>query len=61
MIEMLSYTVVAVVLYAVSDWLLNRIEIWRGRRFEHRSVLFFLIILTLAVISFQAIQKLFAG
>jgi hypothetical protein len=61
MIEMLSYTVVAVVLYAVSDWLLNRIEIWRGRRFEHRSVLFFLIILTLAVISFQTIQKLFAG
>lgn len=61
MIEMLSYTVAAVVLYAVSDWILNRIEIWRGRRFENRSVLFFLIILTLAVISFQAIQKFFAG
>jgi hypothetical protein len=61
MIEMLSYTVAAVLLYAVSDWILNRIEIWRGRRFENRTVVFFLIILTLAVISFQVVQKFFAG
>ena len=56
MLEMLYYTVAAVALYAVSDWILNRIEILRGARFPNRSLIFFLIILTLSVVSFQAIQ-----
>ena len=56
--EMVYYTVTAVVLYAVSDWILNRIETMRGERFEHRSLIFFALILTLALISFQIIQRL---
>lgn len=54
--EMLYYTVAAVALYAVSDWILNRIEAARGVRFANRTVVFFAIILTLSVFSFQAIQ-----
>ncbi|GJL81343.1 MAG: hypothetical protein DHS20C01_09770 [marine bacterium B5-7] len=54
--EMVVYTVVALVLYWVSDWIVNRIEIRRGQRLEHRSLLFFVIIMVLAVVSFQAIQ-----
>jgi hypothetical protein len=47
--EILYYTVTAVVLYFVSDWLLDRIEIAYGRRFKFRSLIFFVIILVLAL------------
>jgi len=56
--EMVYYTVAAVVLYAVSDWILNRIEIMRGKRFENRTLIFFALILSLAMITFQVIQRL---
>ena len=55
--EMLYYTVAAIVLYVVSDWILNRIEIRRGERFENRSLVFFAIILVLSVALFNLIQK----
>ena len=60
MLEALAYTLVAVALYALSDRLLNWLEIRRGARYENRSLIFFAIILTLALISFQAIQYFFA-
>lgn len=56
MLEALAYTVVGLLLYLISDGLLNWIETRRGARFEHRSLIFFAIILTLALVSFQAIQ-----
>jgi len=52
------YTIAGIVLYLGSDWILNRIEISRGKRFEHRSVIFFAIILVLAVGSFEIIDRL---
>ena len=54
--EMLYYTFAAVLLYLVSDWILNRIEIQRGERFENRSLIFFVIILVLALGLFELIQ-----
>ena len=54
--EVLYYTVVAACLYFMSDWILDRIEISRGERFKNRSIIFFLIILVLAVISFGFMQ-----
>lgn len=59
--EMVYYTVAAVVLYAVSDWILNRMEIMRGKRFEYRTLIFFALILTLALITFQIIQRFNPG
>jgi predicted PurR-regulated permease PerM len=55
--EMLYYTVAAIFLYVVSDWILNRIEIRRGARFENRSLVFFAIILVLSVALFNLIQQ----
>ena len=49
------FTVVAVILYLVSDRILDRIEIAAGRRFEHRTLLFFAILLTLALFTFSLI------
>jgi predicted PurR-regulated permease PerM len=55
--EMLYYTIAAIFLYVVSDWILNQIEIRRGARFENRSVVFFVIILVLSVALFNLIQQ----
>ena len=54
--EMLYYTVAAIFLYLVSDWILNQIENRRGERFENRSLIFFAIILVLSVALFNLIQ-----
>jgi len=56
--EILYYTVTAVVLYLLADWLLDRIEIAYGRRFEFRSLIFFVIILVLALLV-SRLAKLF--
>ena len=53
----LYYTVTAVLLYLVSDWILNLIEKRVGKRLEYRSVIFFVIIMVLAVSSFEMIDR----
>lgn len=54
--EVIYYTLVAAGLYFISDWILDRIEVSRGERFKNRSVIFFLIILALAFVSFSLIK-----
>ena len=58
--EIFLFTAVAVLLYLVADQLLLLLENWAGRRFENRSLIFFAILLSLAVVTFGAIQR-FAG
>ncbi len=58
MLEALIYTVVAIALYFGSDWILDRIEVAYGRRFEHRTLIFFAILLALALASFALIRRL---
>lgn len=58
--EIVYFTLVAALLYLFSNWLLERIEIAAGRRFEYRSLLFFFILLTLATTSFYLI-RLYTG
>lgn len=55
---MIYFTVVGIGLYFLSDWILDRIETARGNKFENRSVIFFVIILVLAVVSFQILGQL---
>lgn len=57
--EFVYFTAAGILLYVVSDWILNKIEQVRGERLPQRSVVFFLIILILSVIVFQAIQYFF--
>ena len=56
--EIVYFTLTAVALYLVSDWALRRMEAFAGRRFEHRSLVFFSIILGLALTSFALIRGL---
>ena len=51
--EIIYYTLMGIGLYFVSDWILDRLEISRGERFKNRNIIFFLIILTLAFLSFS--------
>jgi Ca2+/Na+ antiporter len=55
------FTIVAIILYFAADWLLERMEIAAGRRLEHRSLIFFVILLALAVSSFSFIQYYTSG
>ncbi len=56
--EFLYYTVAGLILYTVSDLILNRIERARGARFPNRSLIFLIIIMVLAVGSFSLIDHL---
>lgn len=54
--EILYYTLIGISLYFASDWLLDRIESMYGKRLEYRSVVFFVIIMILALVTSQLIN-----
>jgi len=58
--ELIYYTIAAIVLYLVSDFILNNIEIKMGKRLPNRSFVFLIIITILATGSFNIIRALFA-
>lgn len=51
----LYYTLIAIALYFLSDWLLDRIENAYGSRFQYRSLVFLAIISILALATSQII------
>lgn len=58
LVELIAFTAVGIGLYMLSDWILNRIEGAVGRRFEHRTLIFFGMLLVLALGSFALIRHL---
>ena len=54
--EIIYFTLAAVMLYFASDWIHDRIESAAGRRFENRSLIFFAILLILAMTSFALVR-----
>jgi len=59
--EIVAFTGAAVALYLVSDRILEAIEVRRGERLAHRSVVFFAILVTLALISFSILEQVLGG
>lgn len=57
--QYIMYTITAVILYLLADWMLNQIEIAIGKRLAYRSVVFFIIIFSLAIISFELLDQMF--
>ena len=51
------FTLAGIALYLGADWLLERIEIHRGERLEHRTVVFFGILLALALAAFALLRS----
>jgi hypothetical protein len=58
MIEMAMYTLAGIILYFGSDWILVQIENAAGKQFENRNLIFFAIIMVLAISSFALIRLL---
>jgi len=56
--EIIYFTLVAAILYVAADWILKRMETAAGKRFEKRSLIFFAILMTMAVTSFALIRSL---
>lgn len=55
--QYIYYTLAAIILYFLSDWILVLIEQARGKPFaEQRSLMFLLIIMVLAIGTFKAIE-----
>jgi hypothetical protein len=55
-VQLVYFTLVGAVLYLAANWIVDRFEIAAGRRFKYRSALFFGILLTLALVSFNLIR-----
>ncbi len=56
--EAVYFTLVAIALYVFCDWVLKRMEVFAGRQFEHRTLIFFALLLGLALVSFALIRNL---
>jgi hypothetical protein len=59
--EAVYFTATAIVLYVASDALLDQVERRLGRRLQYRSVVFFGILATLAVVSFTILERFGPG
>lgn len=56
--ELLFFLLVSVALYFAADWILKRAEARAGRRFENRSIIFFALLLSLALLAFAILRNL---
>ena len=56
--ETLSFILLAIALYFAADWILRRAEARAGRRFENRSIIFFGLLLAMALASFAVLRNL---
>ncbi len=55
--QVVYFIIVAVVLYWISNLILKFVEARRGEHLEHRSLVFFAILLTLALLTFWLIRR----
>jgi hypothetical protein len=58
MSELILFTLNAIVIYLVSDWLVRTIEKRRGEVLKQRQIVFFVIFLALALGTFQLLKNL---
>ncbi|MGI9236102.1 MAG: hypothetical protein ACR2QZ_01810 [Woeseiaceae bacterium] len=56
MTEILVFTLNAIVMYFLADWIVRMIEAKRGEVLKQRQAIFFVIILALLLISFQVLK-----
>ncbi len=61
MFEILVFTLNAIVIYFLADWILRQIEARRGGVLKQRQLIFFAIILVLAVVSFRVLRVILSS
>jgi len=57
-LEILLFTIVAIALYFAADWGLRMLERMHGAPLPYRNLVYFVIILLLALGSFEFLQRL---
>ncbi|MDH5500166.1 MAG: hypothetical protein OEY72_03585 [Gammaproteobacteria bacterium] len=60
MMEVLVFTLNAIVIYLLADWIIREIEKRRGAVLKQRQAIFFVVFLVMALISFELLQSLLA-
>jgi len=58
MMEIVVFTLNAIVVYLVADWIIRAMERKKGSAIKNRQVIFFVIFLSLALISFNVMKTL---
>jgi hypothetical protein len=58
MMEIVIFTLNAIVVYLVTDWIIRAMERKKGGAIKNRQVIFFVIFLSLALISFNVLKTL---
>lgn len=58
MMEVVLFTLNAIVIYLVADWIIRLMEAKRGAALKNRQLVFFGIFLSLALVTFQLLQNL---
>jgi hypothetical protein len=58
MIEILIFTLNAILIYFVADWIVRMIEARRGEVLKQRQIVFFAVFLVLALVTFRLLRIL---
>ena len=56
--QYVSFFIIAIVAYFLSDWIIDRIERSRGERFEYRQIYFMFLLLVIVMGAFEVIARL---
>jgi hypothetical protein len=56
--EILVFTLNAIVVYLLADWIIRLIEQQRGEVLKNRQLIFFAVFLPLALITFNVLQRI---
>jgi predicted PurR-regulated permease PerM len=58
MSDLILFTLNAIVIYLLADWLVRKLEQQRGTALKQRQVVFFVIFLSLALLSFAVLRRI---
>jgi hypothetical protein len=58
MMEIVVFTLNAIVVYLLADWIIRVMERKKGGALKNRQIIFFVIFLSLALISFNVLKTL---
>ena len=56
--QYVSFFIIAIGAYFLSDWIIDRIERYRGERFEYRQIYFMFLLLAIAMGAFELVARL---
>ena len=58
MMEIVVFTLNAIVIYLLADWIIRTFERKKGKALKNRQVIFFAVFLALALLSFNLLPRL---